>query len=260
MRMVNYANGSLLMIGMYIAFWLSKLLGIDPILSIPICAASLFLVGVLIEKGIIDPILDAPTTAQTTVTFGLMLLLNNLALAAFKADVRIAEIPWGYGDWTIEISFIRFSFTRILSFMIAFAITVIFFLFLKYTDFGLAMRATQQDRVMASLVGVDVRKTYSLAFGLGAACLGAAGALLTTMYFIYPEVGGWFLILANTVCVLGGVGNYLGAFLGGIVIGLIEGLFGFYVHTGIKQVSYLVVFITILLVRPQGFFGRTARR
>lgn len=254
MDIVNFAHGEFLMLAMYMAYWLFTLLGLDPLISLPLCAATLFIIGLAVQAGLIDRVLKAPMSSQIFITFGLLLFLRNIVLMVWKPDYRTIKVP--YGGEVLILGPVRLPYTSLISFGIALATSVLLYIFLERTDLGTALRATSQDREAAALMGVNVHRMYMLAFGIGSACVGIAGALVATYYPIFPEVGVIFGLVAFVVCVLGGLGNYVGAFVGGLIIGVAEMLGGYWISPAYKHAVSFVIFIIILLVKPEGLFGK----
>ena len=252
-RVINFAQGEFLMIGMYAAFWLSHLLGIDPYFSFLIITPLLFLVGIMTQKVIIKPILNAPSLALIFATFGLSIALQNGALLLWKSDHR--AIQTSYSNAVLLVGNLIINVPRLVIFGVTVAIVIGLFLFLRRTYWGKAMTAVAQDREAAMLMGVDIHKVYMLAFGLGIGLEGLAGVLLMPVYSAYPTIGFQFCIIAFVVVVLGGMGNMFGAFLGGLIIGLVEAFSGFFISPQLQAALYYVIFVIVLVIRPQGLLG-----
>ena len=253
-RIINFAHGELLMVAMYLTFWLFQSQHIDPYLSILLVAPALFVFGMGVQRFIIQPIFDSSALMKIFVTVGLFIALQNLALMLFKADFR--TIQTGYSMSTIDIANIKVSVPRLVAFGFALGLLGGLYAMLKYTLVGKALRAVAENRVVAQLMGIRVQRLYLIAFGLGSAMTGVAGALLLPFTYVFPTVGGIYTLLAFVVVVLGGMGNMAGAFLGGLFIGLIESFSGVYISPALKEAVYFIIFILILLVRPQGLFGK----
>ncbi|MBI5968630.1 MAG: branched-chain amino acid ABC transporter permease [Deltaproteobacteria bacterium] len=257
MQIVNFAHGEYLMLGMYATFWLFQLYGVDPYLSLLIVMPMLFLLGVITQRVVIDPILDAPHVAQIFATVGLSIVLQNLALFFWKADYRSVRIPAAIAN--LKFQGLVVSFPRLMAFAITLAMVIALFLFLKKTYLGKALRATADHKQAAQLMGINVRHLYYLALGIGTACVGIAGGILMPMYAVFPTVGGYFVLIAFVVVVLGGMGSMAGAFIGGLIIGVVEAFSGFYLAPALKEVVYFLVFILILAFRPSGLMGKVTR-
>ncbi|MBI3988849.1 MAG: branched-chain amino acid ABC transporter permease [candidate division NC10 bacterium] len=252
-RIINFAHGELLMLAMYTTFWLFQLFSLDPYVALFFVTPLLFLVGLIIHWMVIQPILGAPPLMQIFATVGLSVALQNGALLLWKADYR--TIRTAYSTAVVEVGGLFISVPRLVAFLVAMAMAVALFLFLKKTPLGKAIRATAQDRRAAMLMGVDVRRIYLLSFGIGTACVGVAGALLMPVYYTFPTVGTYFVLTAFVVVVLGGMGDMMGAFLGGLIIGLVEAFSGFLIATALKEAVYFTLFILVLLLKPSGLFG-----
>jgi branched-chain amino acid transport system permease protein len=255
MRVINFAQGDLVMVGMYVTFFLFQLLGVDPFLSVVLTMPALFLLGALLQRTLINQVLDALPQNQILLTIGIGLVLSNLAMLAFTSDYRI--LSTSYSSSSVALGAIRLSTPLIYCFLITAAITAALYWFLVKTDTGHAVRATAQDRDAAQLMGVNVRNMGILAFGMGSALAGAAGALVAPIYYIYPQVGGAFTLKAFVVVVLGGMGSVVGATLGGVLIGLTESLAAVYIDSGLKELVVYVLFLLILVFKPAGLLGKS---
>ena len=190
---------------------------------------------------------------QIFATVGLSVALQNAALFFWTADYR--SVKTTYAGMTITAGEFLISFSRLMAFAAAVVISYGVFLYLKKTYTGRAIRAVAQNRTAATLMGINIRRIYFFTFGLGTALVGIAGALLMPIYYVFPTVGGLFVLTAFVVVVLGGLGNMTGAFIGGLIIGLVESYSGFYVATQLKEAVYFVIFILVLLLKPSGLYG-----
>jgi branched-chain amino acid transport system permease protein len=255
MRVINFAQGDLVMVGMYCTFWVFVLLGIDPFLSVVITMPVLFLLGALLQRTLINRVLDALPQNQILLTIGIGLVLSNVAMLVFTSDYRI--LSTSYSSSSVKFAGIFLSTPLLYCFLITAVITVVLYWFLVKTDIGHAIRATAQDRDAAQLMGVNVRQMGILAFGLGSALAGAAGALVAPTYYIYPQVGGAFTLKAFVVVVLGGMGSIIGATLGGVLIGMAESVSGTYIGSGWKDLCVYVIFLLVLLLKPSGLLGKS---
>ncbi len=253
MDIVNFAHGDYLMLSMYTAFWLYTLWGVDPLLSLPVCVVLLFIVGWLTYKIIINKILQAPMLAQIFSTFGLMIFLRNAALLAWSPDYR--AIGESFVSGRLKLFGIFIPIPQLVASVGAVITTALIYWFIQRTETGLALQATAEDAEAASLMGIDSERMYALSWGMGAACVGVAGALLSTWYYIFPEVGYLFGLLAYVTVALGGFGSITGAFIAGIIIGLVEVLFGFLVAPAFKYVFVYVIYLAVVIIRPQGLLG-----
>jgi branched-chain amino acid transport system permease protein len=256
MRIINFAHGSLMMLGMYVTYWLFVLAGVDPYLSVLASASALFVVGVLIERVLVDPVLEAPEHDQLLLTLGISLVVENLALFLWKPDPRTIQVA--YLAVAPMVGGVMISGPRVIACVVSVALTAALYAFLKRTDLGKAIRAVAQDREGALTVGIDMRRIYALAFGIGCACVGAAGSLVAPFYAVEPYVGGVFVITAFVVVVLGGMGNFAGALVAALIVGLAESLAAVFIPAAMKQIVMYSIFVVVLLGKPQGLFG--ARR
>jgi branched-chain amino acid transport system permease protein len=252
-RVINFAHGEFLMIAMYLVYWLNVLLGMDPYVSILITVPVFFVFGVFVQRILIQPIQEAPATIKIFSTLGLGLVLSNLALMLWHADYRSVKVS--YSTAVVNISELSISVPRLIAFIFALLVAVFMYSFLTKTDLGKQIRAVSQNRQAALLMGINVRKIYMIAFGIGSALVGLAASLLMPMYFVYPSIGLLFGLIAFVVVVLGGLGNMYGAFLGGLIIGLVEAIAGAYIDPALKEVFYFIIFILILLLKPSGLIS-----
>ena len=255
MRVINFAHGDLLMVGMYLTWGLFTWLGLDPYVSLLITAPVMLVFGALLQKVFINRVLNALPQNQILLTIGLGLIMSNGMMLVFTSDYRI--LTTSYSSSSFMLGGISVSQPLLYSFLVTVLITVALFLFLQRTDTGQAIRATAQDREAAQLMGINVTRMSVLAFGLGTALAGTAGALLAPTYYIFPQVGGPFTLKAFVVVVLGGMGSVVGATLGGVLIGLTESLAAVYVASGLKELVVYVAFLLVLLFKPSGLLGKS---
>ena len=255
MRVINFAQGELVMVGMYLTFFLFKGLGIDPFLSVVITLPAVFLLGAFLQRTLINRVLDALPQNQILLTIGIGLVLSNLAQLLFTSDYKILSTR--YSSSSVALGSIRLSTPLLYCFLITAVITAALYWFLVKTDIGHAIRATAQDRDAAQLMGVNVRSMGVLSFGLGAGLAGAAGALVAPTYYIYPQVGAAFTLKAFVVVVLGGMGSIVGAMLGGVLIGTAESVSAAYLGSGWKDICVYTIFLVVLLLKPSGLLGKS---
>jgi branched-chain amino acid transport system permease protein len=255
MRIINFAHGDLLMVGMYLTYFIFKLAGIDPFVSIAVSIPILFLWGAFLQKTIINRVLGALPQNQILLTIGLGLIMSNTVMLLFTSDYRI--LTTRYSSSSFDVAGISISTPLAISFGITAAITAALYWFLMMTDTGQAVRATAQDREAAQLMGINVRRMSVIAFGLGTALAGTAGALISPTYYIFPQVGGAFTLKAFVIVVLGGMGSVVGATLGGVIIGATESLAAAYVSSGLKELFVYILFLLILLFKPAGLLGKS---
>ncbi|GAC1336846.1 MAG: branched-chain amino acid ABC transporter permease [Myxococcales bacterium] len=255
MRIINFAQGEFLMIGMYLTYFLFHLFGIDPFVSIAITLPLMFLFGALLQLTLVNRVLDALPQNQILLTIGIGLVISNVTMMLFTSDYKI--LTTSYSSGSVRIGGISVSQPLAVSFAITVAITAALYWFLLRTDTGQAIRATAQDRDAARLMGVDVRRMSVIAFGIGSALAGAAGGLIAPTYYIFPQVGSAFTLKAFVVVVLGGMGSIVGATLSGLIIGTAESLGAAYLSSGMKEVVVYVLFLLVLLLKPAGLLGKT---
>lgn len=255
MRIINFAHGDLVMLGMYASFFLFTLGNVDPFVSIVFVFPLLFLFGALLQKTVINKVLNALPQNQILLTIGIGLILSNTMMLLFTSDYRIISTTYSSGSFRLgEISV---STPLLLSFAITAAITAVLYWFLLKTNTGQAIRATAQDRDAAQLMGVNVKRMSILATGIGAGLAAVAGSLISPTYYIFPQVGQPFTLKAFVIVVLGGMGSVMGATVGGVLIGATESLAGAYISSGLKDLVVYVLFLLILLFKPAGLFGKS---
>ena len=255
MRIINFAHGDLVMLGMYASFFLFTLGNVDPFVSIVFVFPLLFLFGALLQKTVINRVLNALPQNQILLTIGIGLILSNTMMLLFTSDYRIISTTYSSGSF--RLGDISVSTPLLLSFVITAAVTAALYWFLLKTDTGQAIRATAQDRDAAQLMGVNVKRMSILATGIGAGLAAVAGSLISPTYYIFPQVGQPFTLKAFVIVVLGGMGSVMGATVGGIIIGATESLAGAYISSGLKDLVVYVLFLLILLFKPAGLFGKS---
>ncbi|MDP2625587.1 MAG: branched-chain amino acid ABC transporter permease [Candidatus Rokubacteria bacterium] len=254
MEIVNFAHGEFLMLAMFSTFWAWSLWRLDPLISLPLTVGLLFLVGVATYHGIIRWILGAPMLAQIFATFGLAVFLRSAAQALWGADFQLVKNPLVQGRISLGGLFIGMpQLVASLGALVAFGFL---YWFIRKTETGLALQATAQDKQAASLMGIDTERMFALGWGIGAACVGVAGALLTIFFYVFPDVGATFSLLAYVAVALGGFGNVPGTLAAGVIVGLVEVLGGLLIAPALKYVAVFVIYLVVVLVRPQGLFGR----
>ncbi len=253
-EVINFAHGEFLMISAFLAYFLYIYLGVDPLLSIPLAFATSFMLGYAVQKGVINRILEAPFLSQIFATFALVLIMRNGFFVALGPDIRFVHV-W-YSEAVLDLFGIRVSAVKLLAAFIFIAATVLLHMFLTRTYLGTAMRAISQDRVAAALMGVDVKRVYAIAFGIGAGLAGMGGALLVSFYYIFPEMGIPFTLIAFISVVLGGFGNILGPAIGAIIIGLTQSIGAIVIDPSMKDILVYLLFLAILLIKPTGIISR----
>lgn len=252
-RIVNFAHGELVMLGMYGTYLAHSLLGVAPYLAILLVAPMLFLLGMAIQRLVMQPLQSEPMM-QIFASFGLLIMFQNIVLAATRGEAL--SIQTSYGATVVEIGDVKASLVRINVLIAATLIALLLSLFLRRTLVGKSIRGLIQDRQAARLMGINVERTYLFTFGLGSALAALAGAMLTPIYTLTPAIGGNFILAAFAVVVLGGLGSVGGAYVGGLLVGIIEAFAGFYVDPVLKQAIWFLIFIVVLIVRPSGLMGK----
>ena len=253
-KVVNFAQCSFMMIGMYVTFWCFKLFDINPYISLLVSIPILFLLGYIIEHFLINHILDALHQAQLLLTFGILLIIENGANFLWGTRSRTVEVT--LSNAIISVGSINVPVLRLITFAFAFFLAISLFLFLKKTDVGKAIRAASDDRRSAELMGINVKRIYNIAFGIGCACAGAAGSLIIPFFHATPYIGDVFLLTIFVVVVLGGLGSFFGALIGGIIIGVAESFGVTFIPGGTTgNIIPFIIFILVILLKPSGLFG-----
>jgi len=254
MEIVNFAHGEFLMLAMFASFWLWALGGLDPLLSLPLVAALLAGLGLATHYGIIRRVLDAPMLAQICATFGLAVALRASAQYLWTPDFRIVNDPWIAGR--VQFGSIFIGQPQLVAGGVCLAAFVGLWLFVTRTETGLALQATSQDRQAAAIVGIPTDRMSSLGWAIGLGCVAVAGSMLSTFFYIFPDVGVNFALLAFVAVALGGFGSILGSLVAGVMIGLIESLGGLLISPSYKNVIVYALYLAVVLIRPMGLFGR----
>ncbi len=254
MGIINLAHGQLMMVSMYITYVLFASLGIDPYLSLLVAMPALFLLGVAIQKFLLNPLMKAETILpenQVLMTVGIAMVLTEIARFIFKSDYR--SVTTGYSNATFFVEGISFSVALVIAFGIALLFTAAMFVFLIRTDLGRSIRATAQDKDAAVLMGVNTGRITVITFGLGAGLVAAAGTLLAPVFYIFPDIGGPFTAKAFIITILGGLGSTVGAIFGGVTLGLAESLGATYLGMDYENIIGMTIFVLVLLFLPGGF-------
>jgi len=253
LRIINFAHGAVMMLAMYATYWLFTLTGIDPYLSIVVTGPLFFLIGMVIQRVVIEPNRFAAEHNQLLLTLGLALFLENLALVLWQGDFRSVRPSYAGASFVVGEALVEVP--RLIACGGAIVMALALFAFLRLTDVGKAIRALSEEPEGAMLMGIDVGRIRAVAFGIGSGCVAVAGALVTPFFYVAPDVGESFNIIAFVVVVLGGMGNFVGALLGGFIVGLAESLGATLLPGSLKQLVVFGLFVLVLLFRPAGLFG-----
>jgi len=260
LHIINFAHGASLMMALYGVYALKERWGIDPYVALPIMVPAMFVLGYAMQRLIINRASHGKDENILLVTLGLSIVMENVALLFFKSDTRTIDTSYTLTTVAIgpEAAQVMVSLPKLVAFADALVVSVLLIIILQRTDLGRAIRAVAKEKQGARLMGIDVEHVYAMCFGLGLACLGAAACFLLPAYYVNPQVGNGFVLVAFTVVVLGGMGSFAGALLGGLLIGVVESFGGLFLGESLGQVGIFVIFIAVLLLRPQGFFGAKA--
>ena len=254
LHIINFAHGAALMMAMYGVYFLFTQFGIDPYLALPIMVPVMFAAGYVVYRFVIARASHGKDENILLVTLGLSIILENLALYFFRADTR--TIDTAYTLTTLNIFGVQLALTKVVSFAGALILTATLLLVVGKTRLGRAIRACAKERQGAKVVGIDVDHIFAMSFGIGLACLGAAACLHLPAYYVNPTVGNGFVLVAFTIVVLGGMGSFVGALLGGFIIGVVESIGGLVLGESLGQIGIFLIFIAVLLFKPQGLFGQ----
>jgi branched-chain amino acid transport system permease protein len=253
MKIINLAHGQLMMIAMYITFFVFQYFGLDPYFSLLISMPCLFIIGALIQKYFLNPLLKVDSILpenQVLMTVGVGMVLTEIMRFIFQSDYK--SVQTGYSSTALYIGPISFNFPMLVAFAIAVVLTVGLFFFLLKTDLGRSVRATAQNTEAAMLMGINAERITVLTYGLGAALVAAAGTLLLPIYYLFPDIGGPFTLKAFVITILGGLGSTVGAIVGGVVLGVAESLGATYISMALKDAVAMVMFLLVLIFLPGG--------
>ena len=253
LHIINFAHGSLLMIGLYAVFFLFRHFGLDPYLALFIVVPGMFALGYALQRLVIGRGSHGKDENILLVTLGLSIIIENLALHYFGSETR--QIETAYTSMMVNIAGATLTVPRVAASAGALACCAILWLIMARTDLGRAIRAIAKERQGARLVGIDVEHIFAMSFGIGLACLGAAACFLLPAFYVSPQVGHTFVLVAFTVVVLGGMGSFVGSLVGGFAVGVVESFGGLLLGESLGQIGVFVIFIAVLLVRPAGLFG-----
>ncbi|WP_436644240.1 branched-chain amino acid ABC transporter permease [Microbaculum sp. FT89] len=253
LHIINFAHGSLLMVALYGVYFLAVGFGVGPYQALIVMPAAMFAIGYLLQRYVIGKASHQRDENILLVTLGLSIVIENLALYLFRSDTRIVDTPWSFE--TIEFLGAFLPLPKVIAFFGALVTAAALWGLMTRTDLGKAIRAVAKERKGARLVGIDVDHVFAMSFGIGIACLGIAACLLMPSYYVTPQVGHGFVLIAFTIVVLGGMGSFVGALIGGLIIGVVESLGGLFLGESLGQIGIFAIFILILLFRPTGLLG-----
>ncbi len=255
LHIVNFAHGSLLMIAMFGAWLLATRLHLDPLLALPLLTLAMFAIGWALYRFVIGRVGQGDDRAILLATLGVAVVLDNAALVIFTGDTRAIETPYSFA--MLAVGTLLIPVAKLVAFLCALALAGLLWAFMALTDAGRAIRAVAREPEGARLVGIRPERVFALAYGIGIACLGAAACLLLPSFPVSPDIGNEFVLVAFTIVVLGGMGSFPGAVLGGLLIGVAESLGGLVLGESLGPICVPLVFIAVLLLRPSGLFGAT---
>jgi branched-chain amino acid transport system permease protein len=255
MRIINACHGDLLMVAMYVAFFLFTAFRLDPFISLFVATPALFVLGCGIYGFLIRRLRGEFEESSLILTWGVALVLQNVFTIAFSADYR--SIVTSYSTQTVSVGGLSLSIPMLMSFTVAILLTTALYWFLLRSNLGRAIRAIAQNKPAAQLMGVNVERVQMISYGIGAALAGAAGAAFSSVFYVFPSIGGLFTVRAFEVIVLGGLGNVLGAFFAGILLAIAESFGAVFISTGLKDAVGFLIFVLVLIFRPAGLFGRS---
>jgi branched-chain amino acid transport system permease protein len=255
-RVINFAHGEFTVVAMYAAFVLFSALGLDPLLAMLPIAAAFFAIGYALQAMLINRFVGRPEHEQFILLVGLAIFIVNGLLMVFGPDARPTNLSYAFDSYLIGPLIV--DKVRILAAVAALAVAIALFVFFRFTPTGTAIRACADNLVGAAVVGLNVKRLYALTFGLGLACVGAAGALMVTIADAAPSLAGAYTLLAFTIVIIGGLGSMTGALVGGLLIGISEALAGFLIEPSMKSMFSFALLIAVLVLRPQGLMGQRA--
>jgi branched-chain amino acid transport system permease protein len=258
MRVVNFAHGEMMVVGMYLAWMGFEHAQVSPLVSLPLIAAVFFAVGYALQRGVISPFINRPEHQQFLLLLAIATLLVNACLAIAGPDSRGVQLESQFDSY--ELGPLVLDAVRVHAAVAAIVITGLLWLFFTHTRTGKSIRAAADNHMGALVVGLDVRRLYALTFGVGAACVGAAGALMITIVPVTPFLAAEYTLLAFVIVIVGGLGSMSGALLGGLLIGVSEAVAGLLVDPSLKSMFSFGLLIVVLLLRPQGLLGRRESR
>lgn len=257
MRVVNFAHGELMVVGMYLAWMGFEYLQVSPMLSLPLIAVLFFGAGYALQRAVISPFIGRPEHQQFLLLLAIAILLVNASLAIAGPDSRGVQMEAQFDSY--ELGPLVFDAVRLHAALVAVAIAGLLWLFFTRTRIGKSIRAAADNHMGALVVGLDVKRLYAFTFGVGAACVGAAGALMITIIPVTPFLAAEYTLLAFVIVIVGGLGSMTGALLGGLLIGVSEAVAGLLLQPSLKSMVSFGILILVLLLRPQGLLGKNSQ-
>jgi branched-chain amino acid transport system permease protein len=254
MGVVNIFHGEMVMLGAFITYWMFTLFQIDPFLTLPLSIISLFIFGYLVQRFVINRVVEAPPMISYLLTFGIHLIIAYTALWVWTADFR--TVTTRYSGSNADLVGIIIPYARLATFGLALIVVAGLYILLSKTEVGRAIQATAQDKEVARLMGVKVHRVYAITFGIGAAITGMAGSLIATYFIVFPQMGLPYTIIAFCVVVLGGMGYIPGALWGGFILGIVQSLTATYLSAGLSGAFSFILLFVMLIVRPAGIVGK----
>lgn len=254
MRVVNFAHGDMMVVAMYAAFLLFTKLGIEPVPALPLVAGGLFVVGYLLQRFLINHFLEVTEHIQFLLLLSVAMIITNVVLMVFGPDARNIQLDASFESYSL--GGLVLDKVRVIAAFTAGGVALLLWAFFRYTTTGTAIRACADNPVGARVVGLDVEKLYAITFGIGTACVGAAGCLLLLLVDVHPHLSSDYTLLGFIIVILGGLGSLGGALLGGILVGLSEALSGVLIAPSLKSMFSFGLLILVLLLRPQGILGK----
>ncbi len=256
LHIINFAHGAILMLALYATYFLFQFFKIDPYLAIMIVTPASFVFGYVIYRWGVGKLAKGKDQNILLITLGLSIIMENTALFFFTGDQQTVSLSYSYEAF--DLGFMFLSYPKLISFFAALLICALLWVLMTFTDLGKAIRAVAKERQGARLVGIDVEHIFAVTFGIGIACLGAAGCMLLPIFYVDPYTGNVFVIIAFTIVVLGGMGSIISALLGGFIIGITESVGGLLLGESLGQIGISLIFILILIFKPTGLFGSKA--
>ena len=253
LHIINFAHGAMLMLALYSAYFLFQIFNIDPYIAILLITPASFVFGYVIYSWGLGKLSKGRDQNILLITLGLSIIMENAALFFFSGDQQTVSLSYSYE--ALDLGFVFLSYPKIISFFASLLICALLWALMSRTDLGKAIRAVAKERQGAKLVGIDVEHIFAVTFGIGVACLGAAGCMLLPIFYVDPYTGNIFVVIAFTIVVLGGMGSIVGALLGGFIIGITESVGGLLLGESLGQIGISLIFILILIFRPTGLFG-----